>query len=85
MAPQHGCRQPLCFGLHLKLARCIPKIESKFVWERVQEGQIAFEYCNTQGMVVDSLTKVAGTETFTFPGAELRLVENGNFDRVGVL
>jgi hypothetical protein len=34
---------------------------------------------------VDSLTKVAGTETFMFPGAELQLVENGNFDRVGVL
>jgi hypothetical protein len=56
-----------------------------FVWERVQEEQITWEYCNTQAMVADSLTKVVGTEEFIFCRAELALGENRSYDPVGVL
>jgi hypothetical protein len=43
-----------------------------FVREWVQEGQIIFEYCNTQAMVADSLTKVDRTNKFVFCRAEVR-------------
>jgi hypothetical protein len=46
-----------------------------FVRDRVQEGQIILEYCNTQAMVADSLTKAVGTDKFVFCRAEVGLVE----------
>jgi hypothetical protein len=37
-----------------------------FVWERANRGEIVLEYCSTERMVADSLTKVVGSDKFAW-------------------